>query len=58
MLAAASERARTLFAAAGGGPEAERSAALSFAADALTGVMLENKWPQEPIAEMAGERSR
>ncbi len=57
MLALASERARTLFAAAGGGPEAERSAALNFAADALTGVMLESKWPPEPIAEMTGRVS-
>jgi signal transduction histidine kinase len=57
VLALASERARTLFAAAGGGPEAERSAALNFAADALTGVMLETKWPDEPIAEMTGRVS-
>jgi signal transduction histidine kinase len=51
-LATASTRARTLHAAAGGGEEAERSAALAFAADALTGVMLEQAWPHGTIAEM------
>jgi len=51
-LAAASSRARSLHAAAGGGQEAERSAALAFAADALTGVMLETEWPHEAIAGM------
>jgi signal transduction histidine kinase len=52
VLAAASARARTLHAAAGGGEEAERSAALTFAADALTGVMLESVWPKETIAQL------
>ena len=56
-LAAASSRARTLNAAAGAGPEAERSAALAFAADALTGVMLENASAHETIAEMLGRVS-
>src|SRR4051794_4913365 len=54
-LAAASERARTLFLASGGGAEAERSAALAFAADALTGVMLENASAPRPVAEMMGK---
>jgi signal transduction histidine kinase len=49
-LATASERARTLKSAGGAGPDAERSAALAFAADALTGVMLETSWPREAIA--------
>jgi signal transduction histidine kinase len=53
-LALASTRARTLWAAGGGGQEAERSAALGFAADALTGVMLESNWPHETIADMIG----
>ena len=52
-LAAASSRARTLQTAAGDGPEAERSAALAFAADALTGVTLESAWPAGTVAEMA-----
>ena len=56
-LAVASSRARTLHAAAGGGPDAERSAALSFAADALIGVMLESRWPHETISEMTGRVS-
>jgi signal transduction histidine kinase len=51
-LAVASTRARTLHAAAGDGPEAERAAALGFAADALTGVMLESRWPHDTIAKM------
>src|SRR5207247_4754519 len=54
-LAAASERARTLHSAAGGGPEAERSAALAFAADALTGVMLETAWPRDAVAETTAQ---
>ncbi len=51
-LAVASSRARTLHAAAGGGEDADRSAALTFAADALTGVMLESAWPHDTISEM------
>ena len=39
-IAAASDRARTLCEAGGDGVEAETSAALAFAAEALTGVML------------------
>jgi signal transduction histidine kinase len=54
-LAAASTRARTLYAAAGGGHEAERSAALAFAAEALVGVMLESAWSHETIAEVMGQ---
>ena len=53
-LAAASSRARTLHAAGGGGQEADRSAALTFAADALAGVMLESVWPHETIADVIG----
>jgi signal transduction histidine kinase len=53
-LAAASSRARTLYAAGGSGPEAERSAAIAFAADALTGVMLESESAHESIAEVMG----
>src|SRR5215212_9842443 len=56
-LAVASSRARTLHAAAGGGIDADRSAALAFAADALTGVMLESAWPHETIAELTGRVS-
>ena len=54
-LAAASSRARSLYAAGGGDADAERSAALGFAADALTGVMLESAWPQGTIAELAAK---
>ena len=56
-LALASSRARTLHAAAGGGIDADRSAALAFAADALTGVMLESTWPQHTISELTAKVS-
>lgn len=56
-LAAASSRARTFHTAAGGGEEAERSAALAFAADALTGVILERAWPVKTVAELAAKIS-
>ena len=56
-LAVASSRARTLHAAAGGGIDADRSAALAFAADALTGVMLESAWPHKTISEMTAKVS-
>jgi signal transduction histidine kinase len=49
--AAAGTRARAL-AAAAGGDEGVRSAALTFAADALTGLMLERVWLPETLAEM------
>jgi signal transduction histidine kinase len=54
-LAAASTRARTLHAAAGGGQDAERSAALAFAADALLSVMLERAWPDDATAEVTAK---
>src|SRR3954454_21227580 len=50
-IAAASQRARILFEAGGEGVEAETSAALAFAAEALTGVMLQRAWPTEIVAE-------
>jgi signal transduction histidine kinase len=50
-IAAASERARVLHAAGGAVEEAETSAALAFAAEALTGVMLQRAWPTELVAE-------
>jgi signal transduction histidine kinase len=50
-ISAAGARARTLREAGGAGHEAENSAALAFAADALTGVMLECAWPREIVAE-------
>ena len=50
--AAAGRRARALAAAAGGDDEALRSAALAFAADALTGLKLERALPQGTAAEM------
>jgi signal transduction histidine kinase len=53
-LASASSRAQTLYAAAGAGHDAERSAALAFVADALTGVMLEGSWAPDAIADMMG----
>jgi hypothetical protein len=48
----AAARARALAAAAGGGDEALRSAALAYAADALTGLKLERALPQSTISEM------
>lgn len=50
--AAAGTRARALAAAAGGGSEALRSAALVYAADALTGLKLERTLPHRTVAEM------
>jgi signal transduction histidine kinase len=50
--AAASTRARALAAAAGGGNEAVRSAALVYAADALTGLKLERALPHRTVAEI------
>ncbi len=50
-IAAASDRARTLCEAGGDGVEAETSAALAFAAEALTGVMLQRAWSTETVAE-------
>src|SRR4051812_39408042 len=50
-IAAASERAQILCEAGGDGVEAETSAALAFAAEALTGVMLRRAWPVEMVAE-------
>jgi signal transduction histidine kinase len=48
----AAARARALAAAAGGGDEALRSAALAYAADALTGLKLERALPHSTISEM------
>jgi signal transduction histidine kinase len=53
-LASASRRARTLHAAAGGDADGGRSAALAFAADAITGLALESMCPTEVIADMVG----
>jgi signal transduction histidine kinase len=50
--AAAGRRARALAAAAGGDDEALRSAALAFAADALTGLKLERALPEGAATEM------
>jgi signal transduction histidine kinase len=50
--AAAAGRARALAAAAGGDDSALRSAALVFAADALTGLKLERSLPEGAAAEM------
>jgi len=50
--AAAGRRARALAAAAGGDDAALRSAALAFAADALTGLKLERSLPEGTAAEM------
>ena len=50
--AAAATRARALTDAAGGGEEAERSAGLSFAADALAAVALERSSLDETIEAM------
>jgi signal transduction histidine kinase len=50
--AAARTRARALAAAAGGGSEAVRSAALVYAADALTGLKLERALPHRTVAEI------
>jgi signal transduction histidine kinase len=50
--AAAASRARALVVAAGGGEEAERSAGLSFAADALAAVALERSGLEETIDAM------
>ena len=50
--AAAGVRARALAAAAGGGSEALRSAALVYAADALTGLKLERAIPHRTVAEI------
>jgi signal transduction histidine kinase len=49
--ATASARARSL-AAAAGGDDGVRSAALTFAADAITGLLLERVWLPETVAEM------
>jgi signal transduction histidine kinase len=58
VLAAASARARALQTASGEGPDAERSAALAFAADALTGLTLEGACPPAMVAEMASRVAR
>jgi signal transduction histidine kinase len=50
-LAAASARARSLCEAGGDSEEAETSAALAFAAEALTGVLLQRTWPRDIVAE-------
>jgi signal transduction histidine kinase len=50
--AAAGERARALAAAGGGGAEATRSAALAYAADALTALKLERALPQSAVSEL------
>jgi signal transduction histidine kinase len=50
--ATAARRARALAAAAGGSDEALRSAALCFAADALTGLKLERALPEGTAADM------
>ncbi|MDP9307910.1 MAG: ATP-binding protein [Actinomycetota bacterium] len=50
--AAAGTRARALAAASGGGSEALRSAALVYAADALTGLKLERALPHRTVAEI------
>src|SRR5439155_1573730 len=50
--AAAGTRAHALAEAAGGGREAVRSAALVYAADALTGLQLERALPQRTVAEI------
>ena len=50
--AAAGARARALAAAGGGGDEAVRSAALAYAADALTGLKLERALPQSAVSEL------
>jgi signal transduction histidine kinase len=50
--AAAGVRARALAEAAGGGDDAFRSAALVFAADALTGLKLERALPEGTVSEM------
>src|SRR3954449_13124273 len=49
-IASARQRARALHAAGGAGAEADAWAALGFAAEALTGVMLERTWPREVVA--------
>jgi signal transduction histidine kinase len=54
---AAGARARAL-AAAAGGDEGLRSAALTFAADAITGLMLERVWLPETIVEMVDTVAR
>jgi hypothetical protein len=50
--AAAGARARALAAAGGGGNEALRSAALGYAADALTGLKLERALPQSAVSDL------
>jgi signal transduction histidine kinase len=50
--AAAGARARALAAAGGGTDEALRSAALAYAADALTALKLERALPQSAVAEL------
>src|SRR5256885_9336281 len=50
--AVAGARARALAAAGGGGDEALRSAALAYAADALTGLKLERALPQSAVSEL------
>jgi signal transduction histidine kinase len=50
--AAAGTRARAIAAAAGGGSDAIRSAALIYAADALTGLKLERALPEGTVAEI------
>jgi signal transduction histidine kinase len=56
--AAAGRRARALAAAAGGDDAALRSAALVFAADALTGLKLERSLPEGAAAEMISAVAR
>src|SRR6266480_635672 len=50
--AAAGARARALAAAGGGTDEALRSAALAYAADALTGLKLERALPQSGVSDL------
>jgi signal transduction histidine kinase len=50
--AAAGARARALAAAGGGTDEALRSAALAYAADALTGLKLERALPQSAVSDL------
>jgi signal transduction histidine kinase len=50
--AAAGTRARAIAAAAGGGNDALRSAALIYAADALTGLKLERALPEGTVADI------
>ncbi len=52
VFATAGVRARALAVAGGGGDEALRSAALAYAADALTGLKLERALPQSAVSEL------